>query len=249
MRRIHLALAVLGLLALAPAVRAQEAGLTELYGHAVHAFFSGRTQASLESLTQAIDAGSQDPRVFYYRGLVWQQMQSPEAAEQDFARGAALEASGQGLYGVDRALERIQGRTRLVIEHHRTAARLAALRALAEERARYNQEIESTRPEITVPPGPPATRPAVPLEQPVQPAAPPPAPGESAPRDPLNAPMQNPPAEAEEAAPVQPAPGQPAPVQPAPVQPAPGQPAPEQPAPTQVDPFKEDDPFKETANP
>jgi hypothetical protein len=217
---------------MAPAAVGQEAGLTDLYGNGVHAYFAGQPQQALETLTQAIDAGSQDPRVFYYRGLVWLAMNSPQAAEEDFARGAALEAGDAGgLFRVDWALERIQGRTRMIIERHRTAARLEALRRLGEERARYNQEIESARPEVTVPASPPPARPAVPLEAPVQPGAPPqpapdqPAPNNAAPQDPLNAPQQNPPAKPQPDA------------------------KPAQPAPAQADPFKEDDPFAEKKQP
>jgi hypothetical protein len=227
MQRFGLVWALLAAAAMAPAARAQEPGLTELYGNAVHAYFSGQTAAALDGLTTAVDAGSQDPRVFYYRGLVNLRMNLPDAADEDFARGAALEAGSSGLYGVDRALERIQGWTRMKIERQRTAARLAALRQLSQQPAGYSEPIESTRPAPGNPPGnPPGAPPAVPLEEPVQPAAPPPpAPNQATPSDPLGAPMQNPPAESEEAVP------------------------PPKPAPAQVDPFKEDDPFKETETP
>lgn len=52
-------------------LQAQEAVLGQLYGSGVHAYFSGDYLKAYEKLTAASDAGSRDPRVYYFRGLVY----------------------------------------------------------------------------------------------------------------------------------------------------------------------------------
>jgi hypothetical protein len=138
---------------------AQEAGLTDLYGNGVHAFFSGNNTLALQHLNEAIDAGTRDPRAFYFRGLIHLRENKIDEADADFASGADLETGdAAGLFNVDFSLQRIQGRTRMMIERHRLAARTALLRALAEERVQYRQQIDAARPEVTVPARPPRGR-------------------------------------------------------------------------------------------
>ncbi len=48
---------------------AQEAVLEELYGSGVHKYFSGDYAGADADLTAAVDGGSRDPRVYYFRGL------------------------------------------------------------------------------------------------------------------------------------------------------------------------------------
>ncbi|MFW6170999.1 MAG: hypothetical protein ACODAD_10955, partial [Planctomycetota bacterium] len=65
-----------------------------------------------------------------------------EAGLADFAEGARLEVNpaGERIYDVNGALERVQGRLRLVIEKHRAAARrAAAARKKKQDRVRYEQ--------------------------------------------------------------------------------------------------------------
>jgi hypothetical protein len=193
---------------------AQEGPLTAMYGKGVHFYFSGQVFAANDAFTAAIDGGSVDPRVYFFRGLNNLRMYRQHEAMADFARGAALEAAAPGPpFDVSRALVRIQGGARLAIERARQKARLeAAIAAQAEQRRRY-EEMQSA-PALTAPPAPAdvpaaappaaATPPAAvdPFAEPAAPAATPPAtpPAEAAP-----------PAEAPAAAPMPAAPAAPNP--------------------------------------
>jgi len=118
---------------------AQDPVLSRLYGAGVHAYFGGDYIRAHELLTRAIKLGMEDPRVYYYRGLAYLKLGRPEEAEEDFRKGAEIEAKDFGIfYEVGRALERVQGRPRLLIEKHRFAARTAAKeRAERLRRERY----------------------------------------------------------------------------------------------------------------
>lgn len=99
-----------------------------VYGAGVHSFFAGQLGRSYDDLTNAIEAGSLDPRVYYFRGLAALRMGRTDEAEADFTKGAELEADPQRLMVVDvaRSLERVQGPDRLQLERHRTRARLVS---------------------------------------------------------------------------------------------------------------------------
>lgn len=169
----------------AATARAQDPVVVRLYGSGVHAFFAGQYAKAHDMFTRAIEMGLRDPRVYYYRGLAYLKLGRPEQAEEDFRQGAELEARDAGmLYDVGRALERIQGRTRLLIEKHRFAARVAAVERMERiRRQRYGEERqqvgrwieEQARPAADVSqPAPAATPPAgtpmpLPLPPPVTP--------------------------------------------------------------------------------
>ena len=99
-----------------------------VYGAGVHSFFAGQLGRSYDDLTNAIEAGSRDPRVYYFRGLAALRMGRTDEAEADFTKGAELEADPERLMAVDvaRSLERVQGPDRLQLERHRTRARLVS---------------------------------------------------------------------------------------------------------------------------
>lgn len=99
-----------------------------VYGGGVHAFFSGHMSRAYDDLTNAIEAGSKDPRVYYFRGLAALRMGRTDEAEADFTRGADLEADPgrQVFVDVARSLERVQGPDRLQLERHRVRARLVS---------------------------------------------------------------------------------------------------------------------------
>jgi hypothetical protein len=120
---------------------AQEAVLNQMYGSGVHAYFAGDYNQALQDLTMAIEDGSKDPRVYYFRGLVELRLGMSEVADEDFARGAELEAkTADRFYPVSRSLERVQGYDRLALEKHRALARAAVYRAQqAQEKERYEQ--------------------------------------------------------------------------------------------------------------
>lgn len=98
--------------------------LEKSYGRGVHAYFRGDMPTAYEELTRAIDAGSRDPRCYYFRALVYMKTGREKLAEQDMARGALYEAlDSDGVYPVDQSLERVQGRVRVSIQDHRLKAK------------------------------------------------------------------------------------------------------------------------------
>ena len=154
------------------AVGAEPAPLTNAYGTGVHAYFDGDFQCSFDELSRVVDAGSNDPRVYYFRGLAALKLGRTDEAEADFQQGANLEAEGRGGVGgraISRALERVQGCDRLALEQFRGRARVAVIeRDRGAARQRYSDIYESEaevlrrrRPERTEP----AERIAVPAPQ------------------------------------------------------------------------------------
>jgi len=134
MRRTLLMLVLSGGLvgsgAAATRVVAEPAPLTVAYGNGVHAYFDGDYQCSYDALSSVIEAGSNDPRAYYFRGLSALKLGRLDEAEADFQQGANLEADGRGGVGIrtiGRALERVQGCDRLKLEQYRGRARVAAL--------------------------------------------------------------------------------------------------------------------------
>lgn len=140
--------------------------LNAVYGRGVHAYFAGRLSEADRLLTQAAEAGSRDPRVYYFRAMTRMGMGRRYEAEQDMRIGAAMEARSPGLgRSIGRSLVRVQGGHRRQLEQFRREARLNVAQAnLQEAQSRYNN---ATRPrEVQV-----LRRPArVPLEQLVEPS-------------------------------------------------------------------------------
>jgi hypothetical protein len=178
--------------------------LAATYGNGVHSYFAGDYSRSYEDLSQAIEAGTTDPRVWYFRGLAALKLGRLDESEADFAAGAAREADGVGAWPIGRSLERVQGCDRLKLERHRVRARVASvaeshrrneLRYLERERAEP-EVLRSRRPTTQRPAaegnpfeegeaeGVPAAEPAAeaPAEEMPEPAAEAPAAG-----DPFNA--------------------------------------------------------------
>lgn len=139
LRRLILLAAGTFLLAAAP-IQAQAGMLAdELYGRGTHAYFSGDFLKAHELLTAAVEGPANDPRPYYFRGLVYLRLGRPEEASLDFQKGSRFEMADSNLfYDVSKSLERVQGDARLTIEQYRVAARAAATkRAAAVRRARY----------------------------------------------------------------------------------------------------------------
>ncbi len=118
--------------------QAQDPVLDELYGRGVHRYFANDYLQAYDQLSLAINNGSQDPRVYYFRGFAALASGRIDEAEADWQAGAAIEA--KGVYGseIGRSLSRIQGSTRLDLERIRQSARLETM-ALNQmkNRARY----------------------------------------------------------------------------------------------------------------
>lgn len=148
---------------------AQNEILAEMYGRGVHAYYAGDYSTAYDALTMAIDNGSIDPRVYYFRGLVSNATGRSEEAEADWREGAELEATGRLNVDVGRALARFQGTERLELERIRQQARLEALAEAAKRsQARYG-EIQQAEARVLRRPPQPADPPAAPA--PVAPLA------------------------------------------------------------------------------
>ena len=113
--------------------------LTEWYGNGVHAYFSGDDVRAERQLTRSIDAGTTDPRTYYFRALVFLRTGNTTEADADMAKGAALEVQDlDGTYPVNRSLQRVQGRHRQILEGSRRQAQAVAYRQQQEYlRKRY----------------------------------------------------------------------------------------------------------------
>lgn len=96
------------------------------YNQALNAYFANDHETADALLTIAIGDGSLDSRLYFYRGLARFASGEKDAAGKDFTYAAELEASGQSRGGsVDRALEKVQGAARRVLETHRREAKQA----------------------------------------------------------------------------------------------------------------------------
>lgn len=188
LRSLLLATAVvLGTVFTTSVSQAQTAILAEMYGRGVHAYYAGNHADAHRFLSLAIDNGLQDPRAYYFRGLVAAASGRPEDAEADWKRGAELEATGRINAPVGTALARFQGPERLKLEGIRQQAKLEALaRATERSEARYG-EIEAAGSSTRPPAAPASPRPASPAPQDTatRPVAPPPAPPAAAEANPF----------------------------------------------------------------
>ncbi len=104
-----------------------------LYGDGVHAYFAGDSMRAFNSLTMAAQAGSRDPRVYYFRGLAELRLGREPDATADFEKGGALEATDASGYSISQSLERIQGSSRAMLEQYRENARSIAFQQQAKQ--------------------------------------------------------------------------------------------------------------------
>lgn len=150
--------------------RADDAALEGIYGAGVEAYYTGNYVQAFNMLNGAVQAGSHDPRVYYFRGLAQANLGRTPDAERDFQQGAALETSNTAsVVDVGRSLERVQGPTRLLLERYRSAARLQAAAQRARERFLRYGNAPAALPAQQQTVGPPAAQPAA--TQPAAPAA------------------------------------------------------------------------------
>ena len=173
----------------------EEQAIASTYGSGVHAYFAGDFARSYEILSQAIEAGTADPRAWYFRGLAALKLGRTDESEADFMTGSKKESDNTGAWGVARALERVQGCDRLKLERYRVEASVASIQ---EDRRRTRLRylgVESAEPEVLRDRIPETVRPPLP-GQPFQPspegAPEDPARQDDAPADTLPAPQDNP---------------------------------------------------------
>jgi hypothetical protein len=126
----------------------EDAAIATLYGGGVHAFFSGDYQRAYDDLSQAVEAGTKDPRAFYFRGLAARKLGRLDESEADFVTGARREAEGLGGWPVARSLERVQGLERLALEQHRNQARVAAVQQERRAVERRYSGIQQRQPDL-----------------------------------------------------------------------------------------------------
>jgi len=115
------------------------------YSDAVAALKSGDAAAAMQQLSELAEAGSRDPRVYYFRGIAAASLnQSPDA---DFKKGAALEAAAGSSRSVNAALESVQGDLRRKLEQFRAQGRAAANpnAAAAAQRQLFREALELRR--------------------------------------------------------------------------------------------------------
>ena len=153
----------------------QDMVLVQMFGSGVHSYFAGDYQHALSDFSSAIDAGSTDPRAYYFRGLAARRMGKNADAQKDFERGAELEAkAADRFYPVSRSLERVQGLDRIALERHRAQARAVAYQEKQKrEQARYERLLRAE--ETVLRAAPVAIPPAAPQAPAAAPAAPQPA--------------------------------------------------------------------------
>jgi hypothetical protein len=151
MMRFAFFFALLFELGLVTTVHAQGSAVAQLYGEGVHRYFAGDYMGAEQSLSRAVEAGSQDPRVFYFRGLS-RAAYGGGGGEVDYEQGARLEASGRVGANIGMSLARIQGHERAKIEKARHEARLVA----QQQREQARLAMPPTPPPTPNPPTPPA---------------------------------------------------------------------------------------------
>ena len=117
-------LTLLVLFSFLSSTNAADPSVLAIYGEGVHSFYAGNFQQSYDYLSEVIEIGTDDPRVYYFRGLSALRLGSQKDADDDFTKGATFEAE-RGTRGPFHALERIQGPDRLLLEQSRSKARLA----------------------------------------------------------------------------------------------------------------------------
>lgn len=119
------AVLAIGFVALAPqAVRGQHSSeLNRFYGQGVNAYFAGRSSEAESNLSQALALDAEDPRIYYFRALSLVRLGRLDEARGDMMVGASIEARHPQRFAVGRALERVQGGHRLMLERYRREAR------------------------------------------------------------------------------------------------------------------------------
>jgi len=152
-RRMVGGLIVVLAVASAPSAYGQDTVLADLYGQGVHAYYRGDFAEAYQHLDSVVEQGTDDPRVYYFRGLFNIRLGNEDMAQADFQKGAELEMDRRQVYPVGKALARVQGGDRLMLEEARDEVRVQTyLRKQAEEKAR-RQSLIKAEDRVLVQPG------------------------------------------------------------------------------------------------
>jgi hypothetical protein len=131
-----------GILSAAEFAGEEPVAVRSVIGDGMHAFHAGDYDRAYEHFTNAIDAGTVDPRSYYFRGLAALRMGRTSEAQADFTTGAERELAGGSVRRVSQSLERVQGPDRLTLERYRARARLGALQRDRQSYGRRYSTIE-----------------------------------------------------------------------------------------------------------
>ena len=137
-----------GSLAAAEFVGEEPLAVRSAIGDGMHAYHAGQYDRAYDDLTNAIEAGTDDPRGYYFRGLAALQMGRTSEAQADFTTGADRELANGGVRRVSQSLERVQGADRLTLERYRARARLGALQRSREAYGRRYSTIEDASGDV-----------------------------------------------------------------------------------------------------
>ncbi len=152
--RASLGLALSAALGAASLTVAQEPSASDYVRGASRFAVGDFAQASV-AFDEAIAAKSDDPRVYYFRGLCAARQNDPASAAAFYATGARLEIeSPKGrLVAVDAALTTIQGAERASIETARAQARADwKAKEAARQNALYGESLDRQRARLALPP-------------------------------------------------------------------------------------------------
>lgn len=152
--RASLGLALSAALGAASLTVAQEPSASD-YVRGASRFAAGDFAQASVAFDEAIAAKSDDPRVYYFRGLCAARQNDPASAAAFYATGARLEIeSPKGrLVAVDAALTTIQGAERASIETARAQARADwKAKEAARQNALYGESLDRQRARLATPP-------------------------------------------------------------------------------------------------
>ena len=117
-------LTLLVLFSFLSSTNAADPSVLAIYGEGVHSFYAGNFQQSYDYLSEVIEIGTDDARVYCFRGLSALRLGSQKMLTTILRKGLPLKPKGN-TRTVSRAAERIQGPDRLLLEQSRSKARLA----------------------------------------------------------------------------------------------------------------------------
>jgi hypothetical protein len=137
-----------GSLAAAEFVGEEPLAVRSAIGDGMHAYHAGQYDRAYDDLTNAIEAGTDDPRGYYFRGLSALRLGRTSEAQADFTTGADRELANGGVRRVSQSLERVQGPDRLTLERYRARARLGALQRGREAYGRRYSTIEDASGDV-----------------------------------------------------------------------------------------------------
>ncbi|HVT26804.1 MAG TPA: hypothetical protein VHE81_02190 [Lacipirellulaceae bacterium] len=95
-----------------------------IYSAGVQAYFDGNLSGADAYLSRYLALDPNDPRAYYFRAICRFNQGRGDEARTDMQVGADIEAHSPNRFDIGKALERVQGSARLLLERYRTSARL-----------------------------------------------------------------------------------------------------------------------------